>query len=60
MSRELRLVQVSTGIMAPAALVTGNAYVMVRRPGCMPFIISRKEWEVAPIAPTPPTNPREE
>lgn len=26
-----------------------EGYVMVRRPGCMPFVITAKEWEKLPI-----------
>lgn len=30
-------------------MATAEGYVMVRRPGCMPFVMAAKDWEKLPI-----------
>ena len=32
-------------------LSCGGGWFMVRRPGCVPFCISAKEWELLPVDP---------
>lgn len=31
-------------------MAEASGYVMVRRPGCMPYVLSRKEWLKLPLA----------
>jgi hypothetical protein len=41
----------STGVLRLMALADG--YAMVRHPGCLPFVMSQRDWEALPIAPAP-------
>lgn len=37
------------------SMAAAKGFVMVRRPGCIPFVLSGREWAMLPYA--PPTSP---
>jgi len=41
------------------SMAAAKGYVMVRRPGCIPFVMHGREWELLPLeakGPLPPHN----
>lgn len=49
--REYRLIAKNGTEPLPARLMAiAEDYAMVRRKGCLPFVVSAKEWYNAPVA----------
>lgn len=49
--REYRMIaKPGSSTLLPAALVTDGRYLIVRRKGAAPFVVSKADWAAAPIS----------